>query len=301
MDSIKLETGKKNEISDVNLGTRISWITIVINTALCFFKILAGIVGKSSAMLADGVHTLSDVMATFVVIIGLKISSREADEKHPYGHEKFEPVCAKIISVVLLLTGFFIGFEGIKSLISGKISEPGLIALIAAAVSIFVKEGMYWYTIKVAKRIRSISMEADAWHHRSDAFSSIGTFAGIFGARMGLKVLDPIAGIVVSFFIIKVGIDFYLRAMKELVDESTDNETIEKIKNTALSTSGVIDVCSLKTRIFGNKLYVDIEIIVDGDIAVKDGHDIAELVHDNIENGIENVKHCMVHVEPYRG
>lgn len=297
MDSVKLTV----ERSNAKLGTKISLITIVINTALCVFKILAGVVGKSSAMLADGVHTLSDVMATFVVIIGLKLSSREADEKHPYGHEKFEPLCAKIISVVLLATGIFIGFTGVKSLISGKISEPGLIALIAAGVSIVVKEGMYWYTIGVAKKIKSISMEADAWHHRSDAFSSIGTFAGIFGARMGIKVLDPIAGVVVSFFIIKVGIDFYIRAMKELVDESTDKETIQKIKSTALSTSGVINVNNLKTRIFGNKLYVDIEIAVDGDLSVKDGHNIAESVHDNIENGIENVKHCMVHVEPSRG
>lgn len=299
MSDMELINVENSSTGDARLGTKISWITIVINTALCAFKILAGIIGKSSAMLADGVHTLSDILATFVVILGLKISTKDADEKHPYGHEKFEPICAKIISSVLLITGFFIGYEGIKSLISGNITTPGRIALIAAGVSIVVKEGMYWYTIGVAKRIKSISMEADAWHHRSDAFSSVGTFAGILGARLGMKVLDPIAGVVVSFFIIKVGIDFYLRATKELVDESTDKDTIEKIKNITISIDGVKDIINLKTRIFGNKLYVDIEISVDKDLSVKDGHDIAECVHDSIENGITNVKHCMVHVEPY--
>ncbi|WDU82894.1 cation diffusion facilitator family transporter [Caloramator sp. Dgby_cultured_2] len=171
------------------IGTKTSWITIFINTALCIFKLLAGFVGKSSAMVADGVHTLSDILATFIVILGLKISSREEDEKHPYGHEKFEPVFAKIISIVLIITGFLIGYEGIKKLVSGEIAVPGRIALMAALISIIVKEAMYWYTIIVARKIKSISMEADAWHHRSDAFSSVGTFVGIFAARMGYKFL----------------------------------------------------------------------------------------------------------------
>ncbi|WP_416197778.1 cation diffusion facilitator family transporter [Sporanaerobacter sp.] len=141
------------------------------------------------------------------MIFGLKLSSKEADKEHPYGHERYEAVFAKILSAMLILTGLFIGYEGIKVLIYGDIKTPGFIALIAALVSIIAKEGMYWYTVKVARKIKSLSLEADAWHHRSDAFSSIGTFAGILGARMGLKVLDPIAGIVVSLFVIKVGVD----------------------------------------------------------------------------------------------
>lgn len=288
-------------MDDCTLGTRTSWITIVINTALCAFKITAGLIGHSTAMVADGVHTLSDILATFVVILGLKISSREEDEQHPYGHEKFEPECAKIVSIVLLLTGLLIGYEGIKSLISGNIKTPGLIALVAAVVSIVVKEGMYWYTIIVAKKIRSLSMEADAWHHRSDAFSSIGTFAGIFGARMGIKVLDPIAGIIVSFFIIKVGIDFYRRSTRELVDEATDKETIDKIKSVVESTPGVKDINMLKTRVFGNKIYVDVEICIDENMTVKEGHEIAEIVHTRVENDVQHIKHCMVHMEPYKG
>lgn len=281
------------------LGEKTSWVTIVINSGLCIFKILAGIVGHSKAMLADGVHTLSDILATFVVILGLKVSSRDADEKHPYGHEKYEPVFAKIVSAILLLTGFIIGYQSIVSLLRGNIKTPGKIALVAAFVSVIVKEGMYWYTIKVAKKIKSISMEADAWHHRSDAFSSIGTFFGILGARMGYKFLDPLAGVIVSVFIIKVGVEFYIKATRELVDESADKEIIDNINSIASSTEGVEDINNLKTRIFGNKLYVDIEISVDSTLSVEEGHNIAEKVHDNIETKVEGVKHCMVHVEPY--
>ncbi len=282
----------------IELGEKVSLISIVFNVILCVFKIFAGILGNSKAMIADGIHTLSDVLATFVVYLGLKVSSKEADENHPYGHEKYEPVFAKIVSVILIITGFVIGYKSILALIKGNIKVPGRIALIAAFVSIIMKEGMYWYTIKVAKKINSISMEADAWHHRSDAFSSIGTFAGILGARMGYVILDPIAGIIVSFFILKVGIEFYLRATRQLVDEAADIETIEKIRNFTCSVKGVEGIKDLKTRIFGNKMYVDIDIFVDGMLSVEEGHNIAENVHDIIEKKIGNVKHCMVHLEP---
>ena len=285
-------------MENYKLGVKTSVVTIVINVVLSAIKIIAGIIGKSSAMLADGVHTLSDVLTTFVVLIGLKISSKEADIKHPYGHEKYELVFAKLLSIILGATGLFIGYEGIKALKSGNIQIPGKVALIAAVISIVTKEGMYWYTINVAKDIKSLSMEADAWHHRSDAFSSIGTFAGILGARMGLRILDPIAAIIVSIFIIKVGIDLYIKSIKGLVDESADDEIIQEIKEITLSVKGVKNIKNLKTRIFGNKIYVDIEIMVDGNISVTEGHDVAEKVHDLIEYAIKDVKHCMIHVEP---
>lgn len=280
------------------LGMKISWITAIINILLAAIKIAGGIIGNSNAMLADGVHTLSDVLTTLVVIIGLKISSKEADEKHPYGHEKYESIFAKLLSLLLICTGIFIGYEGVKLLIRGNIRTPSRVALIAAIISILVKEFMYRYTIKVAKNIKSISMEADAWHHRSDAFSSIGTFIGILGSRLGLKVLDPIAAIVVSVFIIKVGVDLYIESIKGLVDESADYEIISKIEDITYSVEGVRGIKNLKTRIFGNKIYVDMDIQVKGDITVTEGHNIAEKVHDLIENNIEDIKHCMVHIEP---
>lgn len=285
-------------MEEYRLGVKASWITILANVILSAIKIAAGIIGKSSAMLADGVHTLSDVLTTFVVLMGLKISSKEADEKHPYGHEKYEPAFAKLLSILLGITGLYIGYEGIKVLRSGNIQVPGRIALIAAIISIVTKEVMYRYTIKVGRKIKSLSMEADAWHHRSDALSSVGTFVGILGARLGLKILDPIAAIIVSVFIIKVGIDLYVKSVRGLVDEAADNETISKIEELTYSIEDVKGIKDLKTRIFGNKIYVDIDILVKGDITVTEGHDIAEKVHDLIEKNIEDVKHCMVHVEP---
>jgi len=286
-------------VEDYKKGVRASWITIFLNFFLATFKVMAGIIGKSNAMLADGVHTVSDVLTTIVVLLGLKVSSKEADEKHPYGHEKYEPVFAKVLSLILVITGILIGIEGIKVLKSGDIQTPGRIALIAALISIVVKEAMYWYTIKVAKEIKSLSMEADAWHHRSDALSSIGTFAGILGARLGLKILDPILAIVVSLIIIKVGIDLYIQSVKGLVDEAASDEIIGRIEKDTLSIDGVRGIKNLKTRIFGSRIYVDIDIYVDGNISVIDGHNIAEKVHDMIETDITDVKHCMVHVEPY--
>lgn len=286
-------------MDDYKLGLNTSLITIVINIFLAFIKISAGIIGKSSAIIADGFHSLSDVLSTFVVIAGLKISSKEADKEHQYGHEKYESVFAKILSVLLLLTGAFILFESFKILISGSFTKPKNIALFAALISIIVKEGMYWYTIKIARKIQSISMEADAWHHRSDAFSSIGTFIGVLGAKLGFPALDPIAGIVVSILIIKVGIDLYIKSVKELTDESASEELIIQMKEKIYSIEGVEEIKSLKSRIFGNKIYVDLEVFVNQDITVKEGHDIAEKVHDKLENDIKDIKHCMVHVEPW--
>lgn len=286
-------------MDNYKLGKQVSIYTIIANVILSILKISTGIFGRSSAMVADGIHTVSDVVTTLIVILGLKISSKEADKDHPYGHEKFESALAKLISMLLFATGLYIGYSGIKTLISGEFTEPGLIALFAAIISIATKEGMYWYTIITARKIKSTAMEADAWHHRSDAFSSIGTFLGILGARFGLGFLDPVAAIIVSIFIVKVSVDLYLKSMDELVDKAADSVTIKEIKSLTFSVDGVKDIGDIKTRVFGNKIYVDLEISVDGLLSVEEGHLIAENVHNLIEKQIPLVKHCMVHVEPY--
>lgn len=280
-------------------GKRVSILTILLNIFLFIFKIVAGILGCSTAMIADGIHTLSDIITTFMVILGLKISSKKEDAEHPYGHEKFEPIYGKIISTLLLLTGIFIAYKGIKNLFLGNYIKPKSIAIIASMVSILVKEIMYRYTIQTANKIQSISMEADAWHHRSDALSSVGTFIGILGAKLGFTILDPITAILVSLFIIKVAVKFYIKSVKELVDTSADDDTLIKIRKEVLKISGVEKIYKLKTRCFGSKLYVDIEIYVDSKISVEEGHTIATKVHDHIENTFKNIKHCMVHVEPF--
>ena len=284
--------------NNYELGIKTSMVTLLINIVLTVFKIIAGIVGRSNAMVADGIHTLSDVLSTVVVMVGLKVASKDADESHPYGHEKFELIFSKILSLFLIVTGAFIGYKGVISLINNDVSVPGKIAVYAAIFSIISKEVMYRYTMRVAKEIRSVSMEADAWHHRSDALSSIGTFVGVFGARLGYPILDPLAGILVSFMVIKVGVDLYLKSVKGLVDESTDQKTIDFIKELTDSVEGVIRISDLKTRTFANKIYVDLDIEVDSCITVYEGHEIAQKVHDKIEGELADVKHCMVHVEP---
>lgn len=286
-------------MSNYKLGKKVSFHTIILNILLSILKLTAGILGRSSAMIADGIHTIADVVTTVIVILGLSISNKDADQDHPYGHEKFESALAKLISIILFGTGVFIGYQALKTLIHGEYIKPGGIALIAAALSIAVKELMYWYTISTARKIQSIGMEADAWHHRSDAFTSIGTFIGILGARFGLAFLDPIAAIVVSIFIMKVAVDLYIKSINELVDKAANQSTIDNITLVTSSVKGVENINDLKTRIFGNKVYVDIAIAVNKDISVEAGHLIAKNVHDAIERNIPSVKHCMVHIEPF--
>jgi len=285
-------------LDNLNSAKKVLWLTASLNIFLSVIKIAAGVISHSSAMISDGFHSLSDVITTFFVITALKISTKAADSEHPYGHERFEPVFAKIVSIILIITGAFLGLNAVKLLIKGNFPIPGMMALYAAILSILVKDGMYWYTIYYAKKIDSLSMEADAWHHRSDSLSSIAALVGIAGARVGFAYLDPLAAIFVSGFIIKVGVEFYLKAVDELVDKSVGDETLNKINEIANSVNGVIGIKDVKTRFFGNKIYIDMEIYVDGDISVRTGHDIATKVHDIIEKEIVNCKHCFIHVDP---
>ena len=280
------------------IGNRISKITIIINVVLSAIKVLAGIIGRSGAMIADGIHSLSDVLSTLAVMLGLKLAKQPADEDHPYGHEKMEPVMAKILASILLITAVLIGFNGIKSIINGTNVVPKKIAIYAAILSIIVKEWMYRYTAKGAKKIQSSALMADAWHHRSDAFSSIGTLIGITGAIMGYPILDPIASLIICILITKVSIDIYKQAIDQLVDHCADAITIESIKNQIQKTNGVINIDELKTRLHANRLYVDVEICVDRGLSVCEAHEIAERVHNTVESLDNRIKHCMVHVNP---
>jgi len=284
-----------------NIGVKASIITIIINLILFIFKLIAGIVANSNAMISDAIHSLSDVLTTIVVIFGLVIASKDADAKHPYGHERIESVFAIVLSFVLLLTGAGIGYVGIKNIILSsnvEILTPGILALLAAIVSIVVKEGMYHYTKSVAKKIASTSMEADAWHHRSDALSSVGSFIGILGSRLGLSILDPLCSVVICLLIIKSSIEIFLGAISQMLDMACDEETKEGILNTIRENNEVIDVTDIKTRIFGSKIYIDVEIMIDGTSSLTDANNIAEKIHDDIESKFSKVKHCNIHVIP---
>ena len=294
-------TGIAQTGSDSKLAMKVSAISVIVNLLLSVFKLIAGILAKSGAMISDAVHSASDVFSTFVVMIGVTISEKESDKEHPYGHERLECVAAIILSMVLAITGLGIGVTGIRNIANGEsgvLEAPGLLALIAAVVSIAVKEWMYWFTRAAAKKINSGALMADAWHHRSDALSSIGAFVGILGARLGYPILDPIASIIICIFIEKAAIDIFKDSLDKMVDKACPEDVVDGMREIILAQDGVEGIDDIKTRLFGAKVYVDVEISVDGEKTLSEAHEIAQKVHDIIEAQVPNVKHCMVHENP---
>lgn len=283
----------------LSVAYRISRASILVNVLLSVVKIIIGFASGSGALVADGFHSVSDVVTTIMAMFGVYISGQNSDENHQYGHEKYEPVMGKLMATFLFATGLLIAFNAIKNIQSGQVNIPTTTAIYAAILSIVVKEGMYHYTMHGAKKIESTVLKADAWHHRIDAISSIGSFIGIWGAINGWPIMEPIAAIAIGVLIIKVAVDIYMQSIKELIDTAADPETLEDIREIILETSGVIAIDDLKTRIHGNRLYVDVEIAVDSHLTLRAAHDIAEEVHDRIEDLVPKVKHCMVHVNPY--
>lgn len=303
MEKIKTKTQENysSETEFRNVANRVSLFTIIGNVVLSVIKLLAGIIAHSSAMISDAVHSASDVFSTFVVIIGIKLASKKPDKEHPYGHERMECVAAIVLAMVLFITGFGIGLEAVKNIIHGNYGDlqvPGVLALIAAIVSIVSKEAMYWYTRHYAKKIDSSALMADAWHHRSDAFSSIGALIGIGASRMGFPVMDSIASLVIFVFIVKAAFDIFKDAIDKMVDHACDEGTEKQIYDCVMKNENVLGIDLLQTRVFGNKIYVDVEIQADASYTLQKAHDIAEAVHDDIEESFPKVKHIMVHVNP---
>lgn len=282
------------------IAMHISNVSIVINVVLSALKVIAGVFAHSSAMISDAVHSLSDVFSTFVVMIGIHISSKDSDKDHQYGHERYESVASIILATMLGLTGAGIGYAGIKAILYGadELKAPGMLALLAAVISIIVKELMFWYTKAGAEKINSGALMADAWHHRSDALSSVGSLIGIGAARLGYPIFDPIASIVICLFIFKAAFDIYKDAVNKMVDASVDEETLKQIRKVIAKQEGVLGIDEIRTRLFGSRYYVDVEISADGNQTLWQAHAIAEKVHDIIEEQFRDAKHVMVHVNP---
>ena len=282
------------------LALRVSKTSILVNLFLSFFKLAAGILAHSGAMVSDAIHSASDVFSTVIVMIGMKLSAKASDREHPYGHERMECVAAIVLAVVLLFTGLLIGQDSIEKIRNAEetLAVPGLLALIAALLSILVKEWMFRYTQRCAREIDSPALLADAWHHRSDALSSVGALIGIAGARLGFPVLDPLAGLVICVFIGKAAYDIFLDAINKMVDHSCDLETEAALRECALKNTSVERIDLLRTREFGNRIYVEMEIAVDGALPLTRAHDIAEAVHNDIEQAFPKVKHIIIHVNP---
>ncbi len=292
---------KDTKPDETTVIRKLSLVGIIGNVFLSAFKFIAGIMGNSSAMVSDAVHSLSDVFATFIAFLGIRFGRREADASHPYGHERIESLAAIVLGLILLVTGVGIGWVGLEKILAGNYESlpiPGMIALVAAIVSIAVKEGMFWYTRHWARAIRSSAFEADAWHHRSDAMSSIGALVGVGGSMLGYPVLDPIASVVICLFILKQGISIIYDALKKMLDTSCGEQFEKEVRQLVDAENQVERIDMLRTRMFGDKVYIDMEIAIDGSMQLTDAHAIAERVHDDIEHAFPEVKHVMIHVNP---
>ena len=292
---------KRRRLDENQIIRNLSLVSIVGNTVLSGIKFIAGFFGHSSAMISDAIHSFSDVLTTVIAYFGVKLSKKEADKSHPYGHERFECVASLILGILLLMTGLGVGAAGLKNIAAGHydtLAVPGGIALLAAIISIIGKEAMFWYTRHYAKQINSNAFMADAWHHRSDAFSSVGSLIGIAGAMLGYPVLDSAASVVICLFILKVSYDILKDALTKMLDTSCDEVYESELREFIESQPDVLGVDVLHTRMFGNKVYIDLEIKVDGDMPLRESHTIAEQVHDQVEAMFTDIKHIMIHVNP---
>lgn len=284
-----------------NLATKVTRNTIIINFILAIFKIISGIISNSVAIISDGIHTASDVISTLIVIIGYRFSLKKPDEKHQYGHERIECISAIILSIILLFTGISIGKSAIIKIFNFNpltYCIPGILSIIAAIISIFTQEILYFYVRSTAKKINSVALLSNAWHHHSDALSSVGSLLGVIFSRLGFYAGDFIAGLVICIIIIKMSIEIFVEAVKRVIDESCDKKLLDLFIKTILNNEDVILIDKIRTRKFGNRLYVDIEITLDGDISFKKAHGVAHAVSDSIENNFSIVKQCMIHVNP---
>ena len=294
-------TVRESKLSEKEMLRRISGVSIVGNVLLSGFKLYAGFAGHSGAMVSDAVHSLSDVLTTFIALLGVRVAKKKADEDHPYGHEALESIASMVLAVLLILTGLLIGRTGVENIIhadSRTIEIPTLLPLIAAIVSIIGKEAMYWYTRHYARILNSNAFMADAWHHRSDALSSVGSLIGIAGAMMGFPVLDAAASVVICVFILKVGVDILKDAVERVTGHSGGRAFEKELNDFISAQDGVIRVDVLRSRMFGSRIYVDLEIEMDGNMTPRASHKIAESIHHKVEQAFPSVKHIMIHVNP---
>ena len=293
MQDIKISEKERYKIAN-----KVTWITIIINILLAILKVSVGILFNSRAMLADGVHTISDVASSVGIIISFFISKKPEDEKHHYGHEKAETIAGFILSILLFGVGMKIGYSTIKSIFTSTIEVPGVLAAWVAILSIIVKEIQYRIAMYGGNKINSSALKADAWHHRSDALSSIAAFIGIIGSRLGFVFLDPIAGLIVSIIVIKVGIEIFIQGFNELMDVSIEEEYLYEIAREIITVKEIKNINDLKVRKHGSKTFVDINICINSDIPICKGHDISDEVEEILKQKISNIKKVMVHIDP---
>ena len=284
------------------LAYHISMKGMGINILLFAVKGMAGLLIQSVSLLSDAVHSLTDVFSTVVVLIGIKITAKPADQGHPYGHEKIECMIAFFLGLMLFGIGGAIGWESVVRLQNlrpaSAFSALNALAAAAAILSIALKEWMYRFTIRCAYQIHSLSMAADAWHHRSAAISSVGSLAGVAGIALGAPLLDVMACLAISAMIFKAAYDICSDAWKRIIDASADGQLVKAIESSILENEDVLSLDVIKTRQFGAKVYVDIEVTLDHTMSFEHSHQVAHSLHDTVEAAFSDIKHCTVHVNP---
>lgn len=278
---------------------KVTLIGSVVDLLLGVAKIIVGSIAHSQALVADGIHSLSDLATDFMVLFAAKHASRDADEEHPYGHGRIETVMTVVLGAALILVSFGIGWDAVRRLFApDMLLHPGWLALVVAAVSVVAKEAIYHYTMHVARKLRSRLLRANAWHSRSDAISSVIVFVGVLGAMSGLDYLDAIAAIGVAFMIAKIGWDLAWHSIRELIDTSLDEERVEKIRESIKTVDGVEALHLLRSRRMGPDALIDVHIQVQPRLSVSEGHQISELVRRRVIADIEEVTDVTVHIDP---
>ena len=285
---------------DLAAGLRVTWVGFGVNVALVILKLWVGIVGRSQALIADGVHSISDLFSDVVVLLGLSWGRKEADEDHPYGHARIETSASLIVGILLLAVAIWIGYKAILGLITPVHSIPGSLTIIAAAISVLLKEVLYWFTIKISRRIKSPVLAANAWHHRTDALSSVAVLIGVLAAYLNPDwwAADLIAAKIVALFVFRVGIKFIVEAFREMIDTAPGREVIAEIAGRAESVPGVREVHDIRARHHGEYIVVDLHVVVDPEITVAQGHKIADEVEERLLNEIESVNQVITHIDP---
>ena len=290
--------GVSSEINRYSEGKKASIITLITNILLMFSKITIGIMFNSNALLADGFHSLSDVASTLIILISIKISNQPPDECHPYGHGKAESIGTKILGLILIFTGLFLIRDIIIAIIENDISIPGYPVMFIAAISILVKETLYQYMKRIGEKINSKGLIADAYHHRSDALTSVAVLVGAVASYFGYPIFDSLAALLVAGFIIRVGFKIWLKAINKLMDAVPESVVTEDLVKEVEEINNVITVGNIKFRTYGNELFVDLKVVVRNELSVIEGHKVAVNVKQKIKNINDDVADVLVHIDP---
>ena len=281
-------------------GQKVTWVGAVANALLIGFKFAAGIFGHSQALIADAVHSVSDLFTDVIVLIGLRIGKKAPDEEHHFGYARTETLASIVVGLSLIATAIYLGIEAGLNIYRHAEYHPNRLALIGAGVSIAIKEALYHYTIHVGRRIKSQLIVANAWHHRSDSLSSVAVFIGVTGAliKPAWHILDAFAALLVSFFIIKVGLQILGKSLREFTDTAPPPEIMNKISQCTKSVEGVLDTHDLRVRTSGGFYQMEAHIVVDGQLTVAEGHKIAKAVESCLIEEVEDLDRVIVHVDP---